>query len=338
MSGHSGLNKAIHLAAGENLRKACEKLGKCQIGEAKATDAYNLPCKYIIHTVGPVWNKGEHGEKEQLRSCYQSVLELVKGLQIRTIAFPSISTGIHGFPLDKAAEIAVKSVANFVRLYSESFDDIIWITRDEETKEAYDKAIKDREKIELIDTQVHLSQVPLEAINWNDVVIYGSFAEKIFQVKTKETVRAVIRYIELSGRVRTIVLPDSCIKYDSRFYIKNAVIEEVQKRGVLLCRTILHDGWNTAMAKELHADYSTLMRQHGYINTQKVVPTDMQRKVILSMLIHYNHISPKSLIAELKTLGYEKAHLVEKLMEKIETDIEYIQFLMETEPELSEED
>lgn len=120
MSGHSGLNKAIHLAAGENLRKACEKLGKCQIGEAKATDAYNLPCKYIIHTVGPVWNKGEHGEKEQLRSCYQSVLEIAKGLQIRTIAFPSISTGIHGFPLDKAAEIAVKSVANFVRLYPES--------------------------------------------------------------------------------------------------------------------------------------------------------------------------------------------------------------------------
>lgn len=134
MSGHSGLNKAIHLAAGENLRKACEKLGKCQIGEAKATDAYNLPCKYIIHTVGPVWNKGEHGEKEQLRSCYQSVLEIAKGLQIRKVGFPSISTGIHGFPLDEAAEIAVKAVANFVRLYPESFDEIIWITRDEETK------------------------------------------------------------------------------------------------------------------------------------------------------------------------------------------------------------
>lgn len=153
MSGDSGLNKAIHLAAGEKLRKACEKLGKCQIGEAKATDAYNLPCKYIIHTVGPAWNKGEHGEKEQLRSCYQSVLEIAKGLQIRTIAFPSISTGTHGFPLDEAAEIAVNAVANFVKSYPGSFDEIKWITRDEETKEAYDKALKDREKIELISSK-----------------------------------------------------------------------------------------------------------------------------------------------------------------------------------------
>lgn len=336
MSGHSGLNKAIHLAAGENLRKACEKLGKCEIGEAKATDAYNLPCKYIIHTVGPVWNKGEHGEKEQLRSCYQSVLEIAKGLQIRTIGFPSISTGIHGFPLDEAAEIGVEAVANFVKLFPGSFNEITWITRDEETKKACEKALKDRERIELVDTYVHMSEVPLVAINWNDIVIYGSFAEKIFQDKTKEMVRAVVRYIELSGRVKTIVIPGNCIKEGERYYVPKAVMEELQNRGVLLCRTILYDSFIN-MSKELHADYSKLLRQHGYIITHKVVPTDMQRKVILSMLIHYNHISPKSLIAGLNELSIENAHLVEKLMAKIETDIAYIQFLIETEPELNEE-
>ena len=299
----------------------------------------NLPCKYIIHTVGPVWNKGEHGEKEQLRSCYQSVLEIARGLQIRKVGFPSISTGIHGFPLDEAAEIAVKAVANFVRLYPESFDEIIWITRDEETKEAYDKALMDREKKELIDTHVHLSEVPLVAINWNNIMIYGAFAEQIIQDKTKEAVRAVVRYIELSGRVKTIVIPGKCIKDGNLYYVEKAVMEELQNRGVLMCRTIMQDDPSkVSLLNQIHANFGSYMRQHGYIITHKVVPTDMQRKVILSMLIHYNHFSPKSLIARLSKISHEEAHLVEKLMAKIETDIQYIQFLMDTEPELNEEE
>lgn len=90
MTANGGLNKAIHKAAGDNLQKACEKLGHCAEGEAKATDAYNLPCKYIIHTVGPVWQDGKHNEQKLLRSCYQNVLETARGLHIRTIGFSSI--------------------------------------------------------------------------------------------------------------------------------------------------------------------------------------------------------------------------------------------------------
>lgn len=75
MTCSGGLNKAIHNAAGGNLQKACAKLGRCEVGEAKATDAYNLPCKYIIHTAGPVWQDGKHNEKDLFKSCYQNVLE-----------------------------------------------------------------------------------------------------------------------------------------------------------------------------------------------------------------------------------------------------------------------
>lgn len=325
MTVSGGLSKAIHNAAGGNLQKACAKLGHCKVGEAKTTDAYNLPCKYIIHTAGPVWQDGKYNEKELLRSCYQNVLETAKGLHIRTIGLSSVSTGKHGFPVDTAAEIAVKEVVRFVKENPQSFDKIVWILCNEETKKAYDKAIKAKEVIETVKESVRLASDPITAINWNDIIIYGSAMESILKGKSVKRMRGLVRYLDLSGKVTTIMIPGVIVKNGDCFYASKTIVEEFQKKGVLLCRTILQDDpTGTNLSEELHADYGTFLRQHGYINTHNVVPTDMQRMMILAMTINNHNIPPDLLILHLINTK-PNTHLPEKIIAKIKKDVEFIQ-------------
>jgi O-acetyl-ADP-ribose deacetylase len=110
--GGGGVDGAIHRAAGPQLRAECETLGGCATGAAKITRGYRLPAKQVIHAVGPVWNGGDHGEDELLASCYRAAIDLAVAHRLASLAFPAISTGVYGFPPDRAARIAVGTVSS----------------------------------------------------------------------------------------------------------------------------------------------------------------------------------------------------------------------------------
>lgn len=143
--GGGGVDGAIHYAAGEQLLEECRKLNGCNTSEAKITNAYHLPCKYVIHTVGPIWHGGKDNERELLKRCYTNSLKLAMEKNIRTIAFPSISTGAYGYPIEYAAFDAIAAVVEFVGLNPHFFELIEWVCIEPKTFTEYDSELKRRQ-------------------------------------------------------------------------------------------------------------------------------------------------------------------------------------------------
>jgi O-acetyl-ADP-ribose deacetylase (regulator of RNase III) len=134
--GGGGVDGAIHRAAGPELLNECRLLHGCKTGQAKLTRGYRLPARYIIHTVGPVWNGGEHGERELLASCYRSCFALARSNGLGTLAFPAISCGVYRFPLNLAVEIAIRETAAELRI-DDAIEQVIFACFDDTVYAAY---------------------------------------------------------------------------------------------------------------------------------------------------------------------------------------------------------
>ncbi len=141
--GGGGVDGAIHSAAGPGLLAECRTLNGCETGEAKITMGYDLPAKYVIHTVGPVWHGGDSGEPELLASCYRACIQLAREKHLSTIAFPAISTGVYGYPKDKAAQVAVDTLSEEAAAHGDDLE-VILIAFDKETEAAYRKALQEK--------------------------------------------------------------------------------------------------------------------------------------------------------------------------------------------------
>ena len=139
--GGGGVDGAIHHAAGPELLAECSTLHGCETGEAKITRAYNLPCDYVIHTVGPIWYGGNNDEDKLLASCYYNSMKIAVENGIRTIAFPSISTGVYCFPVERAAKIAVDTVHRFLQENPDSFDLVEWVLFNDQAASAYETEV-----------------------------------------------------------------------------------------------------------------------------------------------------------------------------------------------------
>ena len=135
--GGGGVDGAIHRAAGRELVMECSRLNGCETGDAKITGAYKLPCDYVIHTVGPVWNNGKYGESEKLASCYRRSLEVAAENNVKTIAFPGISIGVYRYPIHEATEIALNTVLGFLDNNPNTIDKVAFVLIDDYVFDEY---------------------------------------------------------------------------------------------------------------------------------------------------------------------------------------------------------
>ncbi len=140
--GGGGVDGAIHRAAGPGLLEECRRLNGCPTGEAKITKGYNLPAKWVIHTVGPIWRGGNNGEDKLLACCYRNSLKLAVQYPIKTIAFPSISTGVYRFPVERAAGIALTEIKNFLR-GDNKLEKVIMVAFSAKDHQTYQRVLKE---------------------------------------------------------------------------------------------------------------------------------------------------------------------------------------------------
>jgi O-acetyl-ADP-ribose deacetylase (regulator of RNase III) len=146
LAGGGGVDGAIHRAAGAQLAQACRQIGGCPTGQARITPGFELPAEYVIHTVGPIWRGGSHGEAELLASCYRKSLELAVQHGLKHIAFPAISTGVYGYPVEAASEIAVQTVREFLA-EDETIEHVDLVCFDDRSFQAFQSARQSSRKI-----------------------------------------------------------------------------------------------------------------------------------------------------------------------------------------------
>lgn len=241
--GGGGVDGAIHRAAGKELLFECRLLGGCKTGQAKITKAYNLPCEYVIHTVGPVWMGGTKNEEEMLKSCYYNSMKLAMENNIRTIAFPSVSTGIYHFPVEQAAKTAVSTVADFLKENGSSFDLVEWVLFDEYTEKVY--------KNEVAKIQNDKIEFKYHPNVWEMNIFYeakeGEYPTcECCGEKTKYSYESMYSEKEVECICpKCIASGEAAKKFDGEFiqFAEDSKVNDNEKKEELYCRTPGYMSW-----------------------------------------------------------------------------------------------
>jgi len=272
--GGGGVDGAIHRAAGPELLEACELLNGCNTGDAKMTPGFKLQAKYVIHTVGPVWNGGKNHEKELLASCYRQSLQIASGNSIRTIAFPNISTGVYGFPKQEAALIAFETVQFFLTDHPE-IEKVIFCCFDEENLDIYNNLSYNKTIIRSVQSPKEIEIVAdLASTIWNEYYVPIIGKEQVnYMIKSFQSVEAIQRQIKTENQKYYLIYhfaePSGyiCIKPsgDDLFLSKFYIIKE--KRGTGLGKTGLN--FIIGRAEELGATAITLTVNKNNFNSLK---------------------------------------------------------------------
>jgi O-acetyl-ADP-ribose deacetylase (regulator of RNase III)/GNAT superfamily N-acetyltransferase len=286
--GGGGVDGAIHRAAGPELLGACELLNGCNTGDAKITPGFRLPSKYVIHTVGPVWKDGKYNEKELLASCYRRSLQIAVENNLRSIAFPNISTGVYGFPKQDAASIAIEAVQNFVSIHPE-IDKLIFCCFDEENLRIYRQLISNNTVIKRVLSPQDIRIVAdLASIIWNEYYIPIIGQEQVdYMIHSFQSGEAITTQIEKEGYeyylIEHLTKPSGYISikktgddlFLSKFYVSK------EKRGTGLGKKGLKFVINRARELGAHAITLTVNKYNtdsikaydrmGFKNTGSVV-------------------------------------------------------------------
>lgn len=272
--GGGGVDGAIHRAAGPELLESCEMLNGCNTGDAKITPGFKLPSAYVIHTVGPVWNGGNHREKELLASCYRRSLMIASENSIKSIAFPNISTGVYGFPKTEAAAIAIETVRNYISAHPE-IEKVIFCCFDEENLTIYKNLNINQVTIRKVLTLSEIQVVAnLASKIWNEHYIPIIGQEQVnYMIDKFQSEKAIEKQIKSDNQEYYLIYHQSepsgyiALKPDKHelFLSKIYVIKE--KRGNGLGKEGLK--FIISRAKELGTDAITLTVNKNNINSIK---------------------------------------------------------------------
>ena len=334
LAGDAGISKLIHKAAGSELKEACAKHKGCNPGQAIITDGYNLPCKYIIHTAGPSWKSDNSVESlKKLAECYKNILQAAKENNISTIAFPSISTGHHGFPEEKAAHTAVHAVYNYIAKYPESFKKIVWVLKYSALKDIYDKEINSLSPEAFLKLKTSLSKgAPSyeHSIEVGDFVLRSSHFKCMYNSHKTVNIDAKVSIIDQNGNIKNKKIPAGYCASCKVYFILDSTYENLLKNGIPVCRissassylkekTNTHDGMN--LAEE------SILKQYGYTVAENESLSPAQRRKILSCLIDSGIMSKMGVISYLDFFINSKKKLkkFDNAVKKWKSDRAYVE-------------
>lgn len=301
LGGDQGISKKIHKAAGHKLAEACKKLAVCETGEAKITDAYNLPCKKIIHTASPKWKGGKDNEAKTLAECYRNILQTAMENDVHSIAFPSISTGFHGFPKTKAANTAVHTVFSFIAKNPDYFIKIIWVVNGTSLKAVYDKEI-DNLSPEIYKNMVKsLSKTKpgsIHEITMQDFVVHKTNFKCMKLGHKVTTIDGVLKVADKSGKIKTVKIPAGYCSDCKVYFILESTYKSLQTKGIPMCKVTSESNYyevKKALPGGMKLASESILKLYGYsVSEAEDIPT-IQRWKILSSLID-NGVMKKSFI------------------------------------------